>query len=933
MKKTRNCVGACSTTVSACQWFFKSAVNRLAARVIVFALLAAISLPAHAQVTFSTPPSWSVGNGPIFVADFNDDGKPDILSASGNLSLGNGNGTFTTGITVTGTTLAVADFNGDGKPDLLQLGTGSIQVLLGNGDGTFQAPVVTNIGASLTVVGATDLNGDGKADVVGIYNNTILVYLATGGGSFAAGVPYALGTIQNVSTALIEFGDFNGDGKTDVALIVAGAPGEEVVLLGNGDGTLQPTLHTSTGVTSSTPTSTPSPTVLGDFNGDGKLDIATLEVSTSPGPTAGSVFLLLGNGDGTFQAPETAFNFQYSGLGGGETEFANLAAADLNKDGKLDLVVTADVIGIYLGNGNGTFSSSPNNYEPLAIGGLQLAIADFNLDGNPDIAFDGQIFLGNGNGTFRAVPAITLGGSQGPDVVGAFVTNGPPGVAVIPSVPGTVNAGSSLEIYTNDGSGNLSLAHTYTLPQVGYVIATADLNGDGNLDLVVEGEDPTSQNWSYMVLLGNGDGSFQAPVLYQQSAQTTELVDPIVIADFNNDHKPDLAFAQGKQTVAVLLGNGDGTFGAPNYVFDGDGGAIVSADFNADGNLDIAEDGTSGLAILLGNGNGTFQNAAFPITTSLGYVPLAGDLNGDGKIDLVIGDNVFLGNGNGTFNAVSPFGSSSSFTSLVAIALDDFNGDGKLDVLAIGYLGAVADDVIYLGKGDGTFNSSPITIPYCCNPPHISPPVMQVADMNGDGKPDLVVENYSASLFVLLNTTATAPGFTIGMASGSSGTATISAGSTATFNLMITPAGSFSGTVGLTCTISPTASPAPICSVPASVSVTGGSATPVMVTVSTTAAVSTATGPSTTLPRDIALLSGTAIFGVFFLLIAGKRRFPAFAAASIVLALIAMAACGGSSSTTPSTGSKGTPDGTYTATVTASSGSVTHNTSLTVVVQ
>ena len=188
--------------------------------------------------------------------------------------------------------------------------------------------------------------------------------------------------------------------------------------------------------------------------------------------------------------------------------------------------------------------------------------------------------------------------------MGTFVKNGPPGVAVIPSVPGSVNPGNSLEIYTNDGSGNLSLAHTYTLPQAGYVIATADLNGDSNLDLVVEGQDPTSQNWSYMVLLGNGDGSFRAPVLYQQSAQETELTYPIVIADFNNDHKPDLAFAQGKQTVAVLLGNGDGTFGAPSYVFDGDGGPIVSADFNRDGNLDIAEMARPDWRSCLGKGMG-----------------------------------------------------------------------------------------------------------------------------------------------------------------------------------------------------------------------------------------------------------------------------------------------------------------------------------------
>ena len=160
------------------------------------------------------------------------------------------------------------------------------------------------------------------------------------------------------------------------------------------------------------------------------------------------------------------------------------------------------------------------------------------------------------------------------------------------------------------------MAHTYTLPQPGYAIATGDLNGDGNLDLVVEGADPDSQNWSYIVLLGNGDGSFRTPVLYQQSAKSTNLLSPIVIADFNNDHKLDLAVTEGKDEFAVLLGNGDGTFGSPAYVFDGDGGPIVSADFNGDANLDIAEAGPSGLAILLGNGDGTFQAAGFPYTSS-----------------------------------------------------------------------------------------------------------------------------------------------------------------------------------------------------------------------------------------------------------------------------------------------------------------------------
>lgn len=1009
--------------------------NFLAVRLFIpLAILGALVPVAHSQVTFNTPPTWLDGTGPIFVADFN--GKPSILSASGNLGLGNGNGTFTPGTTVSGTTLAVADFNGDGKPDLLQLGTGSLQVLLGNGDGTFQAPVITNIGATLTVVAAADLNGDGKADAVGIFSNSLYVYLSNGDGTFAAGVPYSLGTIQGLSSALIEFGDFNSDQKTDVALIVSGAPGEEIALLGNGDGTLQTTLHTSVGVTGSTQFT--APVVLGDFNGDGKLDIATLEINltTSP-PPPGTVSLMLGNGDGTFQAPTAVFTFQYSGVSL-TIEPATLAAADVNNDGKLDLVVVGDAIGVYLGNGNGTFSSSPSYYDPFSPGGFQIAIADFNLDGKPDIAIDGQILLGNGNGTFQGIPAVLLQGGAGPDVVGAFVKNGAPGVAVIPSVPGGVNPGTSLQIWANDGAGNLTLAHTYTLPQPGYVMATADVNGDGNLDLVVEGADPTSQDWSYMVLLGNGDGSFQTPVLHQQAAQATELAYPIVIADFNNDHKLDLAFAQGNQTFAVLLGNGDGTFGAPSYVFDGDGGWIVSADFNGDGNQDIAEGGASGLALVPGNGNGTFQNATFPYTSEISGL-LTGDMNGDGKVDLIgygAGIQVLLSNGNGTFNALAPLADGDFSPDPLALA--DFNGDGKLDVLAILYVGSVANDLIYLGNGDGTFDPSQILVPYVGNPPHVPPQIIQVADMNGDGKPDLVVESHASTMFVLLNTTVSvagasfspnsvtfpsqqvgssssstpvtltntgaialtvtgvtlaganageftqtnncttvqplttctinvtftptaagavsanlaitdnagtgsqivtlsgtgtaAPDFTIGMASGSN-SSTISAGQTATFSLALTPAGIFSGTVNLTCSLTPAVTPAPVCSVPASVTITGGSASSVTVTVATTAAGSANYPPPAILPPGIGLLAWTLALGASGWLFVGKQRRRALPATMTVLA-ITLAGCGGSSSSMPpSSGSKGTPAGTYTATITATSGSLSHQTILTVTVQ
>ena len=881
-----------------------------------------LSLPAQAQVSFSQPPTYA-GSGQLFVADFNGNGKPDILTSDGTLDLGNGDGTFKAGTAVTGTPLAVADFNGDGKPDVLEVGTGTLLVLLGNGDGTFQAPISTNSGASLKVVAATDLNGDGKADVVGIFNNTLLVYLSNGDGTFAASVPYSLGAVQIATPTLMVLGDFNGDHKTDVAVLSAASSEQEIVLLGNGDGTFQSTPLTSTGAAAITSV------VVGDFNGDGKLDFATLGGSTQ----AATVFLQLGKGDGTFQPPTTAITGSYTGVGSNGYEYTNLAAADVNGDGKLDLVLAADVFGIYLGNGDGTFSSSPTYYQPMSPGNnAGIAIADFNSDGKPDVAVGGEVLLGDGNGKLQGPPTVFLPSYGTAAVVGKFVTNGAPGVATIPSPPGNP---SLLSIWTNDGTGILSPAHTYTLPQPGYVIATADLNGDGNLDLVVEGTDATGLNWSYMVLLGNGDGSFRTPVLYQQSGKSS-LVSPIVIADFNNDHKLDLAVAAGNQEFALLLGNGDGTFGSPAYVFDGDGDVIVSADFNGDGNLDIAEAGPSGLAILLGNGNGTFQAAAFPYTTSLINSLFATDLNNDGKIDLIANGGaavqVFLGKGDGTFTALAPFSPSLAFSPDV-VAVADVNGDGKVDLItAVGFATQFTND-IFLGNGDGTFNPSEIAIPYNY-PPHSLSPVLQTADMNGDGKPDLIIESPLSTMFVLLNSTkATPPDFTVAPAPGSPTSQTISAGQKATFSLALSGVGGFSGSVNLTCSISPTVTPPPTCSLSSSSVQIGSTAQTVTVTVATTAPVTTGTLSPRGFPPAAMPLAWTALMlGSIWLWVRSRKRLPALAAPLIVLAFVTWVGCGGGASSS-SHSTPGTPAGKYTATITATSGSLSHSMPLTVVVQ
>lgn len=976
----------------------------------------ALRASAQAQVSFSQPPTYT-GSGQLFVADVNGDGKPDLLSADGTLQLGNGDGTFSTGTAVAGSPLAVADFNGDGKPDVLEAGTGTLLVLLGNGDGTFQAPISTNSGASLTAVAAIDLNGDGKADAVVTFNNTLLVYLANGDGTFAAGVSYSLGAVQISYSALIVFGDFNGDHKTDVA-VLNGA--EIIVLLGNGDGTFQSTALTSVlaGTTSS---------VVGDFNGDGRLDIASL--ATGGTPRVATVYLQLGNGDGTFQTGTTAITGPDSAGGLYGSLFAQLAAADVNGDGKLDLVLAADLIGVYL-NGNGSFSNSPIYYQPISsANNAGIAIADFNADGKPDVAVDGEVLLSNGNGRFQGPPTLLCPSQSSfvAAVVGKFVKNAAPGLA-------TIDYTGSLYIATNDGTGILSLAHTYTLQQPSAGIAAADVNGDGNLDLIVMGADPNSHNWSYSVLLGNGDGSFQSPVFHQESVQG--YPGSIVIADFGNDQKMDLAVQAGSQTFALLLGNGDGTFGSPAYVFDGDGGQIVSADFNGDGKLDIAEAGPSGLAILLGNGNGTFQTAAFPSTTSLYGGLFAADLNGDGKIDLIgnsDGIQVFLGNGNGTFEALTPFGCSQPCSFVPAVvSLADVNTDGKVDAIASVVYGSSKSNKIVLGNGDGTFDPSEILLPYGY-PPHTEAPVFQATDMNGDGKPDLIIESPRSTVFVLLNSTVPGAGtsfspasmtfpsqavgssssptpvtltssgavaltvtsvtlggtnagdftqtnncttvepltsctinvtfaptaggalsanlivadnagtgsqvvivsgtgadFTVAPASGSPTSQTISAGQRATFSISLAAVGGFSGSASLTCSISPTVAPPPTCGLSSSSVQVGSTAQTVTVTVNTTGSTASRISPIGFPPAASPLAWLAFMLGSGWLFLRNRTRLPTLVAPLVVLAFASLVGCGGSGSPPHR---MGTPSGTYSATITATSGSLSRNMILTVVVQ
>jgi hypothetical protein len=310
---------------------------------------------------------------PVAVGDFNRDGNLDLAvgnKSSNNVTvlLGNGDGTFEAAVNyATGSepwSVAVGDFNGNGKLDLIVANTGSnnVSVLLGNGDGTFQAAVNYGTGSGPWSVAVGDFNADGKLDLIvaNTGSNNVSVLLGNGDGTFQPAVNYGA-VAQPVAIAT---GDFDRDGKLDLA--VTSDTGANVsVLLGNGDGTFQSAVNYNTG-------GSPRSVALGDFNNDGKLDLAVANLASN------NVTVLLGNGDGTFQA---AVNYDV-----GVWPMA-VALGDFNGDGKLDLVTAnnnGNNVSVLFGNGDGTFQ------EHQDFSGIlhpeSLAIGDFNGDGRLDIA-------------------------------------------------------------------------------------------------------------------------------------------------------------------------------------------------------------------------------------------------------------------------------------------------------------------------------------------------------------------------------------------------------------------------------------------------------------------------------------------------------------------------------------------------------------------
>jgi hypothetical protein len=941
--------------------------------------------------TFAAQVTYPTGTAPtaVVTGDFNGDGNLDLAVANGNcvsgscndgtvsILLGNGDGSFRTHVDyATGTdpsAVAAGDFNGDGKLDLAVTNAqdNTVSVLLGNGDGTLRTQVVYATASGPQSVIVADFNGDHKLDLA-VGGSGVSVLLGNGDGTFQK-------QLVSPGGSPLAAADFNLDGKLD---LFAGGD----ILLSNGEGTfvLQATTY-SNGVAAAAV----------DLNGDGKPDLVIAQSSATY--SGDSVSVLLGNGDGTFVGTGAYGGIvQYAEVPYPTdilvTDVNGDGKFDLVVAGSACVVFscsTPGTVSILLGFGDGTFVGGVHDPGPT----FPLIVADFNGDGKPDIAAEYTpieapdvtilaVFLGNGDGNFAQGggmllnPSCNGGGPPeciGPFAAGDFNGDGKADIALACydyCPPGTV------VVFIGNGDGNFQPPVEYPLGSQPANVAVGDFNGDGKPDLAlsIPGLNTIS------ILLNNGDGTFQAHVDYPTGA----VPGAIAIGDFNGDGKLDVITATSTG-FSLLPGKGDGTFGTHlDYPIAGGGTSLSAGDFNGDGKLDLAvgSGNSSQVFILLGNGNGTFQT---PVGYATGTAPgqnITSDFNGDGKPDLLIGSNyiatILLGNGDGSFQTpiFSLLGGS--------FAVADFNQDGTPDVAASGYTGeyvsiapyvmlstafkAISPASLHFGPQVVGTTSAPqgITI---SNPSNLSFDIdsivasanfSQTNDCGGSLAPGAhcsVTASFTPTatgmesgavtitdstkispLAIALGGTGVmngpAPDFSIGAATGSPTSQTMSAGQSAKFSLAIAPVGSFTGTVNLVCKLSPTVNPAPTCTLSnSSVQVTGTSSEKVHVTVATMAPVTAGMVSAVDIPPTPIRLTWTVmLLGFGWFLLPARKRLSVLAAPLLFLALGSWVGCGGGGSSTPQT-TPGTPTGTYTATVTATSGSLSHNTSLTVVVQ
>ncbi len=647
---------------------------------------------------------------------------------------------------------------------------------------------------------------------------------------------------------------------------------------------------------------------VGDFNGDGILDFALGAAFVSDCETCHSgpqdVCVFLGVGDGTFRAPtcyDTMTTYDEFITQG---QFLALYTADLNGDGKLDLIAVDSnhtTVSVFLGNGNGTFQPVQNTVVPPANQEIFLdldSIADFNRDGKLDMILtttgpsgDQTLeFLGNGDGTFAAPVTVSTGNTYASQLVGG------------------------------------------------------DFNRDGNLDFIFLGDS------GLVFLPGNADGTFGPP--QNISSQTGTLY----VGDFNNDGNLDvlevISPTSSTQSLSVFLGNGDGTFQAPKNSSSPLYAAIgVFGDVNGDGNLDyVASDNNQSIVIQLGNGDGTFKPAiSYPVATYFSGDLALGDFNRDGMMDIL------SLNGGVTITDEGVITPSSISVDIQGIFPIAELSPSTLPFNDIGLGTKEPETVSLTNTGSATLTISSISVSGSPKPNELTQTnncgsflapnasctitVTFISLGGGNMSASLVITDNAAGSPQSVAITAPSPDFTI--TSNTTSTVTVNPGQSATYGITVSGLANFSGTVALSCSGAPSGSNCTVS--PGSVNATSnpdgpqGTATVTVSTTPTTSAVGKPPRfPTLTAPQFVKFASALIAISLLILIAAPRRqrKFAGYLTITLFVAgMIGMSSCGGSGG---GSNGNGTPAGTYTITITGKfvgGTTLTHTKQLTLVVK
>jgi putative metal-binding protein/VCBS repeat protein len=689
-------------------------------RLFIWPLLFPALLVAHPA--FSAPDLFDgfrplVGTDPdsILLTDLNADGKPDIVvgncgSHDVSVLLGRGGGAFDPEARYPAGAcpgqIVTLDFTSDGKVDLAFVAMGSIVVLDGDGAGGLAQPAFGGVAGAAGGSLGGDFDSDGNKDLVSAGGTpaNLVVFLGNGDGTFQTGIPYSTTGASFVGA------DFNGDGRVDVATSDYDSVAQSVTIsvhLGNPDGSF--TLSDSIVVTTSQFFLIPR-VVAGKFSGDAQTDLMVTDLLETQ--------LLAGLGDGTFVDPVPVAL---------DTTGPVVLAGDFDADGKDDLMMGGlHTVDLFRQGNNGAFEAYGSH--PVGFSWSQLALGDLDGDGDRDLAV-----LNDESEDISLLLAPSFS-SPGP----GFHHPTPPGVWALETTdlqrdgkPDLLAVSSDnfglFEEFLGTGAGAFSSLEV-AAPIFGATgLAAADMNGDGHPDLVFNGLSDMTE------LLGKGDGSYESSAITFPPGDTRG---PVLAADFNEDGHQEL-IVRNDVLLMILQGKGDGNFDLPTFIA-GDmyPDALASGYLNGDTHRDLVVASVDGVSVFLGGGDLSFTQLPSLSLPSMPFGVAVADLDQDSHVDIVaaLDDGrvaVLKNDGVGAFTTTFfPAGGE-----LTGVVVADFDADDILDVAVADSRGHALE--ILRGKGDATFENP---LRYQAG---LTPASLVAADFDVDGRMDVALSNGS----------------------------------------------------------------------------------------------------------------------------------------------------------------------------------------------